>query len=75
MLDTARAVGFGSVNFDLIYGLPHQNAERWARTLELVLSMAPDRLAVYSFAYMPDVLKHQKRMPAGKHGHQCPLHH
>lgn len=64
LLEYGRSLGFGGVNFDLIYGLPHQNAERWARTLELVLSMAPDRLAVYSFAYMPDVLKHQKRMPA-----------
>ena len=63
LLEYGRSLGFGGVNFDLIYGLPHQNAERWARTLELVLSMAPDRLAVYSFAYMPDVLKHQKRMP------------
>ncbi|QSQ24136.1 oxygen-independent coproporphyrinogen III oxidase [Pyxidicoccus parkwayensis] len=64
LLEHARALGFTGVNFDLIYGLPHQNAERWARTLETVLSLRPDRLAVYSFAYMPEVLKHQKRMPA-----------
>ena len=64
LLEHARGLGFGGVNFDLIYGLPHQDAERWARTLELVLEMRPDRLAVYSFAYMPDTLKHQKRMPA-----------
>ncbi|NMO21967.1 oxygen-independent coproporphyrinogen III oxidase [Pyxidicoccus fallax] len=64
LLKVARELGFTGVNFDLIYGLPHQNAERWARTLEQVLEMRPDRLAVYSFAYMPDTLKHQKRMPA-----------
>jgi oxygen-independent coproporphyrinogen-3 oxidase len=64
LLEHARTLGFTGVNFDLIYGLPHQDAERWARTLETVLAMRPDRLAVYSFAYMPDVLKHQKRMPA-----------
>ncbi|WP_164021779.1 oxygen-independent coproporphyrinogen III oxidase [Pyxidicoccus trucidator] len=64
LLEHARALGFSGVNFDLIYGLPHQNAESWARTLETVLSMRPDRLAVYSFAYMPEVLKHQRRMPA-----------
>lgn len=64
LLEDARALGFTGVNFDLIYGLPHQDAERWARTLERVLAMRPDRLAVYSFAFMPDVLKHQKRMPA-----------
>jgi oxygen-independent coproporphyrinogen-3 oxidase len=64
LVEHARSLGFRGINFDLIYGLPHQNAERWQRTLELVLGMKPDRLAVYSFAYMPDVLKHQKRMPA-----------
>ncbi|NOK38611.1 oxygen-independent coproporphyrinogen III oxidase [Corallococcus exercitus] len=64
LLEHARALGFTGVNFDLIYGLPHQDAERWARTLAAVLEMRPDRLAVYSFAFMPDVLKHQKRMPA-----------
>ncbi|MFP2930053.1 hypothetical protein ACLESO_33625 [Pyxidicoccus sp. 3LG] len=64
LLEHARSLGFTGVNFDLIYGLPHQDAERWARTLETVLAMRPDRLAVYSFAYVPDVLKHQRRMPA-----------
>ncbi|AEI68912.1 oxygen-independent coproporphyrinogen III oxidase [Corallococcus macrosporus] len=64
LLEHARRLGFKGVNFDLIYGLPHQDAKGWARTLDTVLSMRPDRLAVYSFAYMPDVLKHQRRMPA-----------
>ena len=64
LLEHAREWGFSGVNFDLIYGLPHQDAQSWARTLETVLAMRPDRLAVYSFAYMPEVLKHQKRMPA-----------
>ncbi len=64
LLEHARNLGFSGVNFDLIYGLPYQNPEGWARTLEQVLSLRPDRLAVYSFAFIPDVLKHQKRMPA-----------
>lgn len=64
LLAQARALGFFGINFDLIYGLPHQTPERWARTLERVLQMRPDRLAAYSFAFMPDVLKHQKRLPA-----------
>ncbi|WP_141591128.1 oxygen-independent coproporphyrinogen III oxidase [Myxococcus sp. AB056] len=64
LLEHARLLGFKGVNFDLIYGLPHQDAEGWARTLDTVLSMRPDRLAVYSFAFMPEVLKHQRRMPA-----------
>jgi oxygen-independent coproporphyrinogen-3 oxidase len=64
LLDYARELGFRGINFDLIYGLPHQTPESWARTLEKVVAMRPDRLAVYSYAFMPDVLKHQKRMPA-----------
>ncbi|HEX8702602.1 MAG TPA: oxygen-independent coproporphyrinogen III oxidase [Myxococcaceae bacterium] len=64
LFEHARALGFTGVNFDLIYGLPHQEPESWARTLSQVLELRPDRLAVYSFAYMPDVLKHQRRMLA-----------
>ena len=64
LLERARELGFSGVNFDLIYGLPHQEPEGWARTLSQVLEMRPDRLAVYSFAFMPEVLKHQRRMPA-----------
>jgi oxygen-independent coproporphyrinogen-3 oxidase len=64
LLEHARKLGFSGINFDLIYGLPKQNPESWARTLQQVLSLRPDRLAVYSFAYMPEVLKHQKRLPA-----------
>jgi oxygen-independent coproporphyrinogen-3 oxidase len=64
LLEHARSLGFTGVNFDLIYGLPHQTPERWAATLEKVLSLRPDRLAVYSFAFLPQVLKHQKRLPA-----------
>lgn len=63
MVDHARSVGFGGVNFDLIYGLPLQTPEKWARTLEQVIELSPDRLAVYSFAYLPDLRKHQKRLP------------
>ncbi|WP_257455230.1 oxygen-independent coproporphyrinogen III oxidase [Archangium lipolyticum] len=64
LLEHARNLGFSGVNFDLIYGLPYQNPEGWERTLRQVLELRPDRLAVYSFAFIPDVLKHQRRMPA-----------
>lgn len=66
LVDAARGLGFGGINFDLIYGLPEQTEPRWARTLEHVLRMQPDRLAVYGFAYLPETLKHQRRMPADK---------
>jgi oxygen-independent coproporphyrinogen-3 oxidase len=64
LLAEARRVGFGSVNFDLIYGLPRQRPETWTRTLEAVVRMRPDRIAAYSFAYVPDLRPHQRKLPA-----------
>jgi oxygen-independent coproporphyrinogen-3 oxidase len=61
LLRQARALGFKGLNVDLIYGLPFQTPETWARTLERVLAMEPDRAAVYSFAYVPQV-RHQQRL-------------
>jgi oxygen-independent coproporphyrinogen-3 oxidase len=60
VLDGARQRGIESVNVDLIYGLPHQTPERFAATLEDVLRMAPDRLALFNFAYLPTTFPHQK---------------
>ncbi len=60
VLDWARELGFGSVNFDLIYGLPHQTAESFNRTLAAVLEMQPDRLAVFSYAHVPWIKPAQK---------------
>ena len=62
-LDHAREVGFTGINFDLIYGLPLQTPETWRRTLAQILEMRPDRVAVYSFAYVPDMRPNQKRLP------------
>ena len=59
-LDWARELGFGSVNFDLIYGLPHQTAGSFNHTLDTVLAMQPDRLAVFSYAHVPWVKPAQK---------------
>jgi oxygen-independent coproporphyrinogen-3 oxidase len=56
----ARELGFGSVNFDLIYGLPFQTEESFSRTLDAVLSLQPDRLAVFSYAHVPWVKPAQK---------------
>lgn len=58
----ARRVGFDSINLDLIYGLPGQSEETLAETLEAVIAMRPDRLAVYSFAFVPWMRPHQRRM-------------
>ena len=51
--DTAREVGFKSVNFDLIYGLPLQNPERMRKTILQSIEMKPDRIAFYSYAHVP----------------------
>jgi len=64
LADGARAAGFDSVNVDLIYGLPHQTTGGFARTLEQVIEMRPERIAVYSFAYMPWLKPHMKKLPA-----------
>src|SRR5204862_761740 len=51
---------FTSVNFDLIYGLPNQTAESFNQTLDSVLELGPDRLAVFSYAHVPWVKPAQK---------------
>lgn len=66
ILNTARDLGFESVNFDLIYGLPGQSAKTWDFTLDEVLRMRPDRLAIYSYAHVPWLHPHQERMPAAE---------
>src|SRR5580765_3256637 len=55
-----REAGFTSVNFDLIYGLPNQTVESFNRTLDDVLALEPDRLAVFSYAHVPWVKPAQK---------------
>lgn len=51
--ETARAIGYKSVNFDLIYGLPHQSVESITRTINQTITLMPDRVAFYSYAHVP----------------------
>lgn len=51
--DNARKVGFTSVNFDLIYGLPKQTLESIERTIKQIIELKPDRIAFYSYAHVP----------------------
>ena len=62
VVDACREGGFRSVNIDLIYGLPKQSTQGFARTLDTVLEMRPDRLAVYSYAHLPELFKAQKQI-------------
>src|SRR5262249_30856823 len=69
LVDRCRAAGFDSINVDLIYGLPHQTAESFARTIDLVIGLAPDRIAMFSYAHVPWLKKQQgsfaKHIPEG----------
>lgn len=55
-----RTAGVESINFDLIYGLPHQNVTSCVETAERVAAMRPDRLAVFGYAHVPSFKKHQR---------------
>jgi oxygen-independent coproporphyrinogen III oxidase len=58
--DVAREIGYESVNFDLIYGLPHQTIETISETFEKVAELKPDRIAFYSYAHLPVAFPAQK---------------
>ena len=62
VIDAAREAGFKSVSVDLIYGLPHQTAESIKTTIDTVLSLDPDRLALYHYAHLPHIFKPQRRI-------------
>ncbi|MCA1590375.1 MAG: oxygen-independent coproporphyrinogen III oxidase [Acidobacteria bacterium] len=60
----AREFGFRSINLDLIYGLPFQTVETFADTVERVIDIEPERIAVFNYAHVPWLKKHQEVMPA-----------
>ncbi|HAI58704.1 MAG TPA: oxygen-independent coproporphyrinogen III oxidase [Xanthomonadaceae bacterium] len=62
LVEAARRAGLRSVNVDLIYGLPRQTLEGFAATLDAVIAMRPDRLAVYAYAHMPALFRAQRRI-------------
>jgi len=62
VIEEARANGFRSINLDLIYGLPHQSLDSFNRTLDAVLALDADRIALYNYAHLPQVFKTQRRI-------------
>ena len=64
LVKAARAANFKSISFDLIYGLPHQNVASFDATLDRVIGLRPDRLAVYNYAHLPDRFKGQRMINA-----------
>ncbi|WP_374351493.1 oxygen-independent coproporphyrinogen III oxidase [Chitinimonas sp.] len=61
-LAEGRRLGFRSINIDLIYGLPHQSLSTMQATLEQVKRWRPDRIALYSYAHLPERFKPQRRI-------------
>lgn len=61
MTEAARDLGFFSINYDLIYGLPHQTLPSFTHTLEQVIELKPGRIALYNFAFLPDAIPYQRR--------------
>ena len=62
VIEAAREAGFKSVSVDLIYGLPHQTLDSIKPTIDTVLSLDPDRLALYHYAHLPHIFKPQRRI-------------
>ncbi|WP_262966344.1 oxygen-independent coproporphyrinogen III oxidase [Methylobacter psychrophilus] len=62
VLESARAEGFRSTNIDLIYGLPLQTVATFARTIDTILAVAPDRFSIFNYAHMPARFKTQRQI-------------
>lgn len=65
-VDLARKYGINSINFDLIYGLPNQNLDSFLNTLKKVISLSPDRLAIFNYAHVPWVKKTMRNIDETK---------
>jgi oxygen-independent coproporphyrinogen-3 oxidase len=64
LVAAARAAGFESVSFDLIYGLPRQTLESFARTVAKTVALRPDRVSLFNYAHLPHMFKAQRRLDA-----------
>lgn len=62
LMKSARALGYASINADLIYGLPKQTPESFARTIQQMSDLRPDRIALYAYAHLPERFKPQRRI-------------
>ncbi|MFZ2554155.1 oxygen-independent coproporphyrinogen III oxidase [Psychrobacter urativorans] len=62
ILAEARALGFHSINIDLIYGLPHQTPATLDKTVQRIIEMSPDRLSVFNYAHLPERFKAQRQI-------------
>ncbi|HEU4380754.1 MAG TPA: oxygen-independent coproporphyrinogen III oxidase, partial [Hyphomicrobiaceae bacterium] len=65
-IEELRHRGIASINIDLMYGLPHQTRKSVERTVEQVLLLAPNRIAVFGYAHLPERMIHQRLVPADR---------
>ncbi|ARE39451.1 Coproporphyrinogen III oxidase, oxygen-independent [Rhodovulum sp. P5] len=63
-VDMIRGKGIDSLNADILYGLPHQSNERIAESVQKLLSLSPDRVALYGYAHVPWMARRQSMIPA-----------
>ncbi len=59
-VDWSRQLGFSSINLDLIYGLPFQTVESFNKTVDKIIDISPERIAVFNYAHVPWLKKHQQ---------------
>lgn len=64
LMQAARGMGFKSVNLDLIYGLPKQTPQSWTQTLQSIVQLRPERIALYAYAHLPARFKPQRHINA-----------
>ncbi len=60
LIQSARAAGFTSAGIDLVYGLPGQTEDSFAKTLASIVAIAPDRIALFGYAHLPHIMPHQR---------------
>ncbi len=60
VVDWLRTAGIDAINVDLMYGLPHQDLPGIGRTIDAALSLSPDRLALFGYAHVPWMKRHQR---------------
>jgi len=63
-VDAIRARGVGSLNADILYGLPHQTSDRLSESVQKLLSLSPDRVALYGYAHVPWMARRQQMIPS-----------
>lgn len=60
LVDRARAAEFDDINIDIVYGLPRQTEASFEQTLDAVIALHPDRVALFGYAHLPSKLPHQR---------------